>query len=785
MALNLLPNPGNKGVRYGLLTKPAEVIDNSHLSKYFVLSEFNPKFTAGKNSFQINGSVFLEPNSEILIECIDSSGENLYIEMARTSKAPAKNYVYKESTSFVLAIHVYGDTSDGIGKLILYGTLRGSKKHVRWYSNISIDKTLGNISKVRFYKKPTIDIQSLQVPVVSTAVASTLKTVTLTGQFHGSPVNPIKDTNYNTVNKRNIDIDYRIILDTPPIDRYSDASGSANVQMGRSTVDLTINTIQEPFSNKNITPANTKESFTVKDIFNNSTIQISDPYVYTDTKKNKVVVPIINGSYSITFPYISYNTATSSYLTTNLDGVETIVRESNADITYRNIKTFSGYVARHKVYRKSLLSNSDFQIVTDEPLYINEFLRDNLTQNKFYELLGKFYNPDHIRRYWFTSSNDITMSHVPDIRSDSVKIDCPNTDTINGSSYVIVKNDSSTVGKDATYKPYNETEYLASSGSFYDSNFIPVKKDVEYILSFNAIMEKNNTETDAKVEFYYTSSVTASRQETTFSEKNGILIGTIKSTQPGATNKNITNQIFFFTPHSDLYGTLTIVPYKCKVTLWDMSFRVYGDAGISPDVFTTRIAWPISVANENFDIKAELFDINSNLIYSELRTFQNFDISGSSLVPYIPGSGIFIPGSKDVFISGSLYVSQSFYIWPNYGKLGVDPVLFIDTRGQLYMPEMDSCVAPPTPTVDNPISASRFVRIQGATYQHKLCRSNIVNIEHDSEYMYLSTGSMVGTIPVNTDEVSTKKSLVSEYIAGSGYGRRVFIDSLGVVQTES
>ena len=131
MALNLLPNPGNKGVRYGLLTKPSEVIDNSHLSKYFVLSEFNPKFTAGKNSFQINGSVFLEPNSEILIECIDSSGENLYIEMARTSKAPAKNYVYKESTSFVLAIHVYGDTSDGIGKLILYGTLRGSKKHVR------------------------------------------------------------------------------------------------------------------------------------------------------------------------------------------------------------------------------------------------------------------------------------------------------------------------------------------------------------------------------------------------------------------------------------------------------------------------------------------------------------------------------------------------------------------------------------------------------------------------------------------------------------------------------
>jgi hypothetical protein len=46
--------------------------------------------------------------------------------------------------------------------------------------------------------------------------------------------------------------------------------------------------------------------------------------------------------------------------------------------------------------------------------------------------------------------------------------------------------------------------------------------------------------------------------------------------------------------------------------------RVYGDDGFSPDVFISRIPWPISVANETYQIKSELFDINHQLVYSDL-----------------------------------------------------------------------------------------------------------------------------------------------------------------------
>src|ERR1700688_4669157 len=115
MSLNLLNSFGKTGVSYGLLSKTADVIDTQYLSKYFIITEFSPRFTAGKNAFTLNGSSFLKPNTEILVECVDSAGNNLYVEMAKTINTSAKIYVYKEGTLFVLSIYVFNDTADGVG----------------------------------------------------------------------------------------------------------------------------------------------------------------------------------------------------------------------------------------------------------------------------------------------------------------------------------------------------------------------------------------------------------------------------------------------------------------------------------------------------------------------------------------------------------------------------------------------------------------------------------------------------------------------------------------------
>ena len=61
------------------------------------------------------------------------------------------------------------------------------------------------------------------------------------------------------------------------------------------------------------------------------------------------------------------------------------------------------------IYRRSFMSNGDFSMIADEPIVARELLSDNVTQNSFYNSLGTFYNNQHIKRYWFTSSNDLSF----------------------------------------------------------------------------------------------------------------------------------------------------------------------------------------------------------------------------------------------------------------------------------------------------------------------------------------------------------------------------------------
>ena len=99
-SLNLLDSFGKRGVFYGLLAKPADIIDSDYASKYFVIAEMGQQLSAGRNGISFNGSVLLKPGSEILIECLDSAGQNLFVEMALSTNASARTYPYKESTGF-------------------------------------------------------------------------------------------------------------------------------------------------------------------------------------------------------------------------------------------------------------------------------------------------------------------------------------------------------------------------------------------------------------------------------------------------------------------------------------------------------------------------------------------------------------------------------------------------------------------------------------------------------------------------------------------------------------
>jgi hypothetical protein len=658
--MDLLSGLGKQGVQLNLLQRKVDVEDTEFLSKYFVLQEFQPTLTAGKNSITFNGSELLKNGSEVLVECLDSDGNQLYIESTLKT-----NIAYKEGSSYILSIHVYSETSNGPGKLILYGTLLNGRS-VRWIGNILIDKTLTNSSTVRFYNKPIIEVSPVLSPVIA-YVGDLNKIVELTGSFYSYAVTPQKDT--LKLNKRNVDVDYRIFSRNTFTDSTLDTTGSFNSQLLNSEISLHIKTIQEPYSSRNKDTFFTS-SVKIKRIINSSTLVLDTPVYYKDNKKNDVVVNVIDGDFYLRYPYISYNTASesSSYLIANSSEGAFQVKHSYADVIYRNLRTFSGFISRHKLYRKSLFSPGDFEVIADEPLSPQELLKDKLTTNKSFDNMGYFYNQRHLEKYWFLNGNNIQYTQSSNRLNEAMEITCPSSlNTLNSlSNYIIVKDNSSSDQRTAEYINYDSVEFSNKSGSSYDSNFIELKKDVNYILSSNVVLKKDSAtlnEVDAGLEFYFTSSTSDINLElNAVKDQTGLLkLGSINISEPVYEKYYDNNQIIFSTTH-DLFGTLIIIPKKCSAIISSVSLKPYGDRGFSPDILITRIPFPVSVANESFEIKSELFDINSNLVYSDLRIIKSFDEGGDSL-------RLFIPGIKDpsrtAYLSGSLEISQSLLVNEN------------------------------------------------------------------------------------------------------------------------
>jgi hypothetical protein len=655
--MNLRSSFGKRGLKLDLINLKVDIQDTEYLSKYFVISEFNPIFTAGKNSVAFNGSPLLKIGSEIKVECIDSAGNSLFLE-----QTIPKDTRYIDQSNFVVAVHVYNETYNGNGKFILVGT-SAKNEIVRWVANITIDKTLKNHSKVRFYNKPTLEVRPLKYPVISNEVGSQLsKDVIFTGSFYSIAVNPLKDTNKSVVSAKTTDTDYRLIVkvnDIPEFQPTTYPSKSFNSQLNNADINVYISKIREPYSykTKNV---NITSSYKIKEVVNSKEIKLSDAVYVLNNNKNFVLTTVEDGTFDVSYKFIAYNTASDAYLNVTItDGTTIPVKESYAEIIYRNIQTFSGFVARHKIYKKSLIYPGDFQVIADDPLIPNELLIDQITLNKNYNKIGSFYNQPHIEKYWFTSSAALHLSHSVYPRIDSMRIFANDYSDMDGNECIMVKADSSGSINSYGYESYDEDQFLNFSGSHYNSNFIELKKDTLYSFSANVTVDKN-TDEESTLSFYITSSIPDIQKEKDFIETFGLKIGEVTVSEKVSTKIFREKQELFFTPTNDLFGTLVIVPKNCFVTLSDMSLKSYGDYGFSPDSLSIRIPFPIKVANETFEIKAELFDINSNLIFSDLRTIQSFDPQGITLYSFIAGYGFDITQIAE--IPGSLKVGEHLFL---------------------------------------------------------------------------------------------------------------------------
>jgi len=169
------------------LDKYAVLVDDTQAdSKYFKITELPTTFTGGKNAFLIAGSEFLVPDTKIQIELKDSAGNIIYHEPGEgmiSSSVNGQSFIteYYEGVSKVVAVYVYPDTAYGpctltiLGELSEYQDTNGvtlpvpldweNKYNVKWQKQIDVNPSLANTTKIRFYRRPTINITELVEPV--------------------------------------------------------------------------------------------------------------------------------------------------------------------------------------------------------------------------------------------------------------------------------------------------------------------------------------------------------------------------------------------------------------------------------------------------------------------------------------------------------------------------------------------------------------------------------------------------------------------------------------------
>ena len=363
------------------------IVDTNPNSDYFKITEFKEAFTGGKNGFLIEGSEHLLETTEIKIEILDVDGNPIYYEPGQGVPE------YYEGLSKVVAVYIYEDTPIGTAKITILGELKTYNTNgvvqtipaewqnlynVKWEKTFKVNRLLSNEDKVRFYKRPQVQIEELVKPLYST----TLNQITQNGIVNGTPLSPVEGqdlTNYKLATF------YRLTA--------TDTTAWTGSIVGTSL----------SFPDINYYPL-------ADEVINTNELIVSTPYT-----SGSIVQSFVSQSYTASFSLLSGISAST-------------VTGSFAKMTISDLTTFVGDVARVKVFRLSASDVGDYQFVQEVVLESNELLVDLNTTNSLQEYYGIFTQPI-LETYWVTSSNNLVTTFDQSYLYDSARFngtDIPN-----------------------------------------------------------------------------------------------------------------------------------------------------------------------------------------------------------------------------------------------------------------------------------------------------------------------------------------------------------------------
>ncbi len=337
--------------------------DTEPNSRYFKITELPDTFTGGKNAFLIQGSEFLVADTIVKIEIKDAKGNIIYHEPGEGIPE------YYEGTSKVIAVYIYPDTAFGpctitiLGEVSEYVDANGIKQpvplqykdtyNVRWQKQINVNPLLQNNTKIRFYRRPSVDITEVLKPVFT--ISETY--VQQSGNANLIPFSPAPGEHYDDWLASGTELNYQIKIT------------GGNI-FTSNMLNQTMSFASYPDYNPRIT-----------EILAPTFAKLDKPLV-----EDGFVNQVISTPYSIT--YLSGSDRTQSEFTS-----------SYANIKLTNLETFAGDVKRVKVFRRSKGSISDYELVQDILLESSELLFTLDGTSKAVQPTGIF-DSQILSKYW-------------------------------------------------------------------------------------------------------------------------------------------------------------------------------------------------------------------------------------------------------------------------------------------------------------------------------------------------------------------------------------------------
>ena len=448
-------------------------------SNYFRVSELSDTFTAGKNGFLIEGSPFLRGDTEIKIEVLDTNGDPLFTQAGEGIPE------YYEGLSKLVTAHVYQTTPIGIGKITILGELKSyidengfeqpvpneweGVYNVKWEKDVKINKNIPNETRVRFIKRPIVEIEELDESFYAKNLISTAQS---SSTVRGYALTPSEGTDIRG---------YRGAI------RYYLEVQSGSFKDGATTISVAGTGIQDA---------------DVLEYLNEKTVIVRVPYTGSDN----TIQRFESGSYELYYQYFTNPT-------------ESPILGSFGRFSISNLATFVGDVERLKVFRKSRASNLDYSVIQDIRVDSSEILTNVISGSieRVGFFTGSYLDGTNWNTYWSTASNaNISLDSSKIYKAIKFKNNTLSSNLGNdlrlysGSEYTLEYytlydsssnnvDDSLSVYLTSTLRSgsgivnYYETqslEYLTGSNQFRNAakrsvNFIPTKTD-DWTLNFKS-----------------------------------------------------------------------------------------------------------------------------------------------------------------------------------------------------------------------------------------------------------------------------------------------------------